>query len=370
MAPMVRFRGLRYNGCVERDRAVDWARGVAALAMIEGHATHGWASAAAKQTVAYDWTRVVATSPLPAFMLLAGMALRLRVGAAEVRGERPEAVRASIARRGLMVVLWGYAASALYAAIDGHQGLKTFLRADVLHVIGLSIGVLPLLCIPRALPVDAAAVTRRALGLSLAVMLLAPLYYALVPAPGGALRYLLAPLVRVPEVTLFPLLPMLAWTTVGFVVCDVIERARKRFSRDAVYAGAGLAALAVAFVCEGITRAMLGADGVLDDVHPAGIPNMIGYAARGLVLIGVGPLIVARLPELGRDAMTRLGRASLIAYVFHIPFCYGLPARPLRGNLQMHETIPYVLLLWAVSYGVVWAIELARAPRRAPTRSA
>jgi hypothetical protein len=51
--------------------------------------------------------------------------------------------------------------------------------------------------------------------------------------------------------------------------------------------------------------------------------------------------------------MTRLGRASLIAYVFHIPFCYGLPARPLRGALEMSETVPYVLLLWALSYAVV-----------------
>jgi hypothetical protein len=356
---------------MERDRAVDWARGMAALAMIEGHALHGWASAAAKQTEAYAWTRVVATSPLPAFMLLAGMAVRLRLGAAVARAEDPAVVRGAIARRGLTVVLWGYLASALYAAIDGHQGARTFLRADVLHVIGLSIACLPLLCVPGGKPLELGAVARRVLWVTLAVVLLAPVYYGLAPAPPLPLGYLLAPLVRVQDVTIFPLLPMLAWTTLGYLAGHLIALARERWSRDAVYAGVALVGLASAFACEQATRAMLAGGGVLSDVHPAGIPNMLGYAARGLVLIGVGPLLVARMPGRAQDAMTRLGRASLIAYVFHIPFCYGLPARPIKAALSMPQTVPYVLLLWVLSYGVVvlWGSWSARStPRPAAAR--
>jgi len=344
---------------MERDRAVDWARGLAALAMIEGHATHGWASAAAKTTTTYEWTRVVATSPLPAFMLLAGMALRLRLGVAAHRGEAPAVVRTSIVRRGLGVVMWGYLASALYALIDGHEGLRTLLRADVLHVIGLSIAALALCCIARAGAIDVRAVTRRAGVLTIVVVLGSPLYYALVPEPTGPWRYLAAPFVRVQDVTLFALLPMIAWTSIGMVVGDLVQRARSHVSRDVAYAGLALAGLVIAFACEQLTRVML-AGAPLDYVHPAGIPNMIGYAARGLVLIGVGPLLVARLPALAQQAMTRLGRASLIAYVFHIPFCYGLPARPLRGNLDMGQTVPYVLLLWALSYAVVMLTSMRR----------
>ncbi|MDH5674942.1 MAG: heparan-alpha-glucosaminide N-acetyltransferase domain-containing protein [Myxococcales bacterium] len=344
---------------MQRDRAVDWARGVAALAMIEGHATHGWASEAARQSAAYGVTRLVATSPLPAFMLLAGMALRLRVGAAEARGEGASALRRSIARRGMTVLLWGYASSVLYALLDGHQGLRTLLRADVLHVIGLSIASVAWLCVAGGAGVCAAAATRRALWLSLAVMVLSPLYYGLGvgPAEGSALGYLLAPLIRVPGVTIFPLLPMLVWTTLGFAVGDVLARARQRHSLERVYGSLAALALAVAICCQWLQRWLLGDGGVLDYVHPAAIPNAVGYAARGLVLIGVGPLLVARLPAGVQDRVTRLGQASLVAYIVHIPFCYGLPSRPLKGSLGMLECVPWVLSLWLLSYAAIAVVE-------------
>src|SRR5690606_26984836 len=78
----------------------------------------------------------------PAFLVLAGAAVAYRVDASIQRGESAARVRRSIIIRGLSVVAIGYLMSWGYAAMDGHEGLDTLLRADVLHVIGLSIVML------------------------------------------------------------------------------------------------------------------------------------------------------------------------------------------------------------------------------------
>ena len=340
---------------------MDWARGVAALAMIEGHAVHAWTRPEDKLELAYAATRVLATAPLPAFLLLSGMAVRLRLGAAATRDESPQVVRGRIVRRGMAVLLWGYAASAAYALIDGHDGLRTFLRSDVLHVIGLSIAALALLCCPATRPIDTRSASRRALWLSLALVVLSPVYYRFAPTPSGALGYLLAPFVHVPGISVFTLLPMLAWSGLGFVGGDLLFRARTRYSEVQVYGSAACLALLVAAIAQGLTDRLLGAQGVLDHVHLAGIPNTLGYAARGLLLIGVAPLLVRLLPSAVQAWITRLGQASLVAYVFHIPFCYGAPGAALRGSLSVLGCMPFVVLLVGLSYGaVVAAAQFAR----------
>ena len=78
-----------------RETGVDVARALASLLMIQGHAFHGWASPAARGTGAYGFTRLLGTFPLPAFLVLAGAALVLRLRAARARHEDPARVRAA-----------------------------------------------------------------------------------------------------------------------------------------------------------------------------------------------------------------------------------------------------------------------------------
>lgn len=360
-ATLADFRGTTVgmnDTSATRDHSVDWARGLAAIAMIEGHATQAWTSSAAKQSVGYAATRVLAACPLPAFLLLAGMALHLRLSLAQQRGELARVVQANILRRGVVVVGWGYAVSAAYAAMDGHDGLRTFLRADVLHVIGLSIIALALVCVDRTQPiVQVAKASRRALLVSVGVVVLSPVFYRFVPIPTTtSLRYLIAPFVRVPKVTVFPLLPMLAWAGCGFVWrAGLVRASATRWNRRAVYGLSALVALAVAIACDRIVLGALDPGQPLDDLHPAGMANVLGYAARGAVLIAVAPLVVSRLPRALQAFVTRFGRASLVAYVFHIPFCYGVLGAPLRGRLSLTGCVPYVVLLIAASYAVVVA---------------
>ena len=73
-----------------RIEGIDVARGVASLIMIQGHAYDGWVAPVHKESAAYLFTRLLGSLPLPAFLVLAGAAVVLRVDAARRKGERAE----------------------------------------------------------------------------------------------------------------------------------------------------------------------------------------------------------------------------------------------------------------------------------------
>ena len=164
---------------------------------VGGWGYDGWVADEHKASVAYQVTRVLGSLPLPAFLVLAGAAVALRVDAARRRDEDPARVRAAVVRRGLTVVLFGYLTSLAYAAIDGFDGLDTMLRADVLHVIGLSIAALGWLGIRR----DPRALRRAAVGLLGVPTALSPRLRPLGAAVSGPARYLVALFAGVPPVT-------------------------------------------------------------------------------------------------------------------------------------------------------------------------
>lgn len=354
-----------------RIESVDLARGVASLIMIQGHAFDGWVAPAYKASAAYLFTRVLGTLPLPAFMVLAGASLALRLRAADAVGEPASALRPRIVRRGLTIVAWGYAASWAYAVIDGHDGLPTLLRADVLHAIGLSIALLALWAVPARGPLLRGAV-RRGAGLAVAVTLLCPLLTPLTRDLSGPTRYLVALVSQVDGVTRMPVVPLLAWTAAGmaagaFVVGD---RPRLRLLLIALV-GLGLA-VAGHLATEGLLVAL---GGPLDRAHPAVIPGVVEYLGRGLLVLGLGGLAGLALPQRQRRWLVTLGRGSLVAYVVHIPFCYGTLAGPLAASADVAGALPFVLALMLLGYTAVVAAprlsELARTlvprPQRAPT---
>lgn len=67
----------------------------------------------------------------------------------------------------------------------------------------------------------------------------------------------------------------------------------------------------------------------------------------------------------GKDPpwLVRLGQGSLLAYAFHIPFCYGRLARPLAHRLNMLQASLWLLALGTLTYGVVLARDRYRMRR-------
>lgn len=357
----------------QRDRAIDHARGIASLIMIQGHAFHAWVAGAHKADPAYLFTRVFATLPLPAFLVLAGAGVVYRVRSAEQSGEPARALRRSLVGRGLQVVAVGYLVNLAYALLDGVDSLETLLRADVLQVIGLSIALLGLCAGGGSAPLSVARLVCRASLVALAVTVLcAPLtrlVASLALSWPLAARAVVAPLVDVPGLTRMPLVPLFAWCAAGSAAAAMLTPGGRKASPGRLLL---LALLSLALIALGdrATGWALG-EAVLTRRHHAVVWNVVEYAGRGLLVLGAGALLVARLPAGAQRLFSRLGRASLWAYVFHIPFCYGRLGLALRDEQTVLSALPYVLLLMAASYLVVelrlsWP-ELARvlAKRRA-----
>lgn len=357
-----------------RIEGVDVARGVASLIMIQGHAYDGWVAAEHKESAAYLFTRLLGTLPLPAFLVLAGAAIVLRVDAARARGEDASTVRRSVLLRGLGVLGWAYAVSFAYAAMDGVDGLDTLLRADVLHVIGLSIMAFALLAIGG---LGRRRMTIAALALLIVPTLLCPWLSPLGAEVHGPLRFAVALFVDVPGVTLMPFVPLVSWLAAGALIAMAMVRARESAppslagAPDRFFLIAGASALVVAIAASHATSLTVDAlGGTLTRAHPAVWLNVIDLAARGVLVLAIAALLSTRVPAAARRVLVRIGRGSLLAYVVHIPLCYGRAGELLRGRLDMATATLFVLLLMVFAWLVVLARDTWRARGRRPVSSA
>ena len=347
---------------------IDVARGVASLIMIQGHAYHAWVSPEAKQGAGYAFTRLLGTLPLPAFLVLAGAAVMLRVQSAERRQESASKVRGQLIRRGFEVILWGYGTNVAYALMDGWQSAWTFLRADVLHVIGLGIVLLAASGVRAGRgsdAVDSSRLWKAAAGWGVGLTLLSPLVNGWVlqtPEPGGLgwVGWPLAALVLdVPSVTVMPLVPLGTWSCVGVVVAAAMARSRRE-SGGAMVAGAGSPFL-LALGASSLVLSWLGSE-VTAQLWGAGLSrsdigiyvNVIDFGARGTLVLACAAGASSWLPERVRRVLVTLGQGSLYAYVFHIPFCYGAWGGRWRGSLSMMEASLGVIALSAASLLVVY----------------
>ncbi len=348
-----------------RVEGVDLARGLASLLMIQGHAYHGWVAPTARGE-AYALTRTLGTLPLPAFLALAGAAVTWRLDAGRRRGQDARELRAALARRGLQLLAYGYLVSFVYALMDGSRGGATLLRSDVLHVIGLSIAS-SALCVGAT--VAAFPFALRCLGLGVAVAAACPWVSDLDIPPY--LAPLAALFVDAPPYTRMPWVPLFAWFAIGAGAAAMMLALRNEgfAARRAGTSLLGLAALGSAGVLllslgawatDALTHAFAGP---LSRAHPAVWGNVVDLAGRGLLVLVAGATLSLVLPERVRRPLVRLGRGSLVAYVVHIPFCYGNLAAPLRHRASMTEAtlalIPLALAAWASVYA--WEALKARA---------
>ncbi|GAB4203848.1 MAG: hypothetical protein OHK0013_18330 [Sandaracinaceae bacterium] len=354
---------------------IDVARGLASAIMIQGHAYDGWVDEESKQTAAYLFTRLLGSLPLPSFLLLAGAAIALRVEAAIARREPPRAVRAALARRGLEVLVIGYAVNAVSALMDGWEGPETLFRADVLPLIGLCIATVALAGIG---PDADGALDRRRLALTGAALAVVPVVICPWVTPWsrsveGPARLALGLIAEVPEVTRMPFVPLAGWAGVGVLIGLFLVRAN-RLARSV--AGAPrhvlfalfVVALSVAVGFTHLTHVWVEASGrPLDRAHPAVIANAIELAGRGTLVLCAGAIATPYLPDALRRVLLRLGRGSLVAYVFHVPFCYGSLGAPIRGRLDMVEATVLVVLLEVASFGAVWVRDTFRDRRAGRT---
>lgn len=354
-----------------RVEGIDVARGLAGLIMIQGHAFHGWATPEAKQTGYYAFTRVLGALPLPSFLVLAGAAVALRVHAAAQRGESAERVRGQLIKRGLQVTLYGYLVNFVYMLMDGFESWDVLLRADVLQCIGLSIALMSFVGVRatgEAVAPSERLLGRWALGLGLIVTGIAPFVNRVSVAVDGPARFVVGLFADAPDVTRMPLVPLLAWFGFGVVVCQQMMRMNER---RASFPARGASrpylllllasGIALAYAGDVATDIMVDAlGGTLTRAHLAVWPNVFAYFGRGLVVLSVGALLTDLRSERAKRVFLRVGRGSLVAYVFHIPFCYGALGAPFINRLDMAEGTILVLALMVLSVLAVYLRDYLR----------
>lgn len=364
-----------YRGAVnakgpQRDLGIDVARGLAVLLMFQTHAYDAYVAAPFRASLGYRVTRELGASPAPSFLLLAGVGVALGELAMARAGASAAATRARFIRRGLEVVATGYLVNAVYALIDRSIAPQTLLRADILHVIGLSIVVVAALLVGRPGRAGVAvAVAIVALTLALPIALGDTLQRALPVTSswmGALLRAPLALFVDVPGYAHFPLFPLVGFTSLGVLVGRSLA-ALPTPARAGQALVALLLCVAAAAGLSFATRASVAALalGPLTRAHPAVVLNLADGTMRACAVLSLGLLLAAILPGRVLGPIVRLGRGSLFAYVVHIPGCYSALARPLVRRFDLLGASAALAVLAFATYLVVWARDAVRDRLRA-----
>lgn len=345
---------------MKRLGGLDLARGLACVGMIEAHAYDAYVDAPHRATAGFEVTRFIALLPLPLFLVLAGMGVALRIERARERGEAARGVQRELVRRGAQVLASGYALNVIYGLMDGARELASYLRFDVLHVIGASLMLVGCLLPGRARPQRAAVI------LGLAILLPSPWLNGLAAQLSSPLRFVLVPFVDIAPFTVMPLFPLAGWCALGVAIAPLCVRWPARVA---------LLALPVAVAAYVGMQAWLGADGsTLSRVHPAVWLNALDLGARALVVIGLSLVVYPRVAEtrFAVPALVALGTTSLWVYALHLPFAYGALGKPLRAmaDVSVLRATPWVLGLMALTYalvrGTTWLQDRWRAWRRGP----
>ncbi len=380
---------------------VDAMRGFAVIFMIFWHTVDGWLFDEARSLAIWDWLRLLGGLAAPLFHLLAGISMDLKSRADRSRGISFSVTRRGLVIRGLEVLTLAYALRFQMWAIDKGGflnpsgmvflvlglagifgvviglskldrnvprawaflagGLASYaiglvivhvytpshvaglLRIDVLHSLGASMVIVPLLAEPMKLferPVLAFA-----LGISVAAA--TPLLERIMPGPlpAAIAGYIAkwAPVGDERPATLFPLAPWLSFVFLGAALGPLMKRASSPDHSVRVMlalAGAGLV-LAIA-------------------LHPA---SPIGEAAARYAAIGAIDRVLYRtglclvvcalaLPGARIGPLCEMGRASLPVYWLHLELAFGIAARPIKQSLGWIAWAVLFALLLLLMWGV------------------
>jgi hypothetical protein len=174
-----------------------------------------------------------------------------------------------------------------------------------------------------------------------------------------------------------PLVPLFAWFAMGMAALRLLRSEGLR--RAGTAARLAVAGAPMVVLATGLVVALVGAVGfevgtyawvaqsgdALTRRHPAVWLNVLDLGCRGVAVLCLGAMLSVAVGPRLRGALVTLGRGSLVAYVVHIPFCYGRLGGSLVGGCTMAEASGYVVALIAFSWGSVYARDALRTRWRA-----
>jgi uncharacterized membrane protein len=328
---------------VSRRAYLDWLRGVAVLIMIEAHTLDSWTRAADRTRTDYTWAIVVGGFGAPIFLFLAGVALTLAAGSRLEKGMTETEVSARAHRRGWEIFGLAFLFR-LQAAVLGGGGLRSFLKVDILNVMGLSILATAMLwglvhsAVWRAIVLTTAAVATAMLTPIVRVMTLDWL-----PDPIEAYFR------PIPELSGFTLLPWGGFVLAGAAIGVWLDRARTPAEERRVIVWLALLGPIVAAAGYGLSL-----------LPPIYRETSFWTSSPTFFVLRVGVLITA-IPLAyawgtmvrGRSSLQELGIASLFVYWIHVEMVYGFLTWPIHRRLTFEQVLLAFAAFTVILYGLV-----------------
>jgi uncharacterized membrane protein len=329
---------------VTRRAYLDWLRGLAVLIMIEAHTLDSWTRAADRARTDYKWSIVVGGFGAPIFLFLAGVALALAVGSRVEKGMSAADAAARARRRGWEIFGLAFLFR-LQSAVLGAGGIESFLKVDILNVMGLSMlmsAVLWGMVRPRqwrfVLLTTAAA----------AMAMLTP-----VIRETTLLEWLPDPVEAyfkpIPVFSGFTLFPWAGFVLAGAAIGVWLDAART--PRDERRVILWLALIGPVLIATGYLTALL---------PPIYKETSFWTSSPTFFVLRVG-ILIAAIPVAyawtslirGRCPLQELGLASLFVYWIHVELVYGFITWPIHRRLTFEQALLAFVLFTVFMYGVV-----------------
>jgi uncharacterized membrane protein len=329
---------------VSRRAYLDWLRGVAVLIMVEAHTLDSWTRAADRGRSDYKWAIVVGGFGAPTFLFLAGVAMALAAGSRLDKGLSEAEVSARARRRGWEIFGLAFLFR-LQSAVLGGGGVRSFLKVDILNVMGLSMLGTALLW----------GLARRTITRVVVLVIAAAAMAMLTPIVRGTkvLDWLPDPIeayVRpIPEYSGFTLLPWGGFVLAGAATGLWLETART--PRDERRVIVWLALLGPALVAAGYAFSLL--PPIYRETN-FWTSSPTFFALRVGVLIAAIPIAYGWTTAVrGRSPIQELGIASLFVYWIHVEMVYGFLTWPIHRRLSFEQALVAFAAFTVFLYGLV-----------------
>ena len=329
---------------MSRRAYLDWLRGIAVLIMVEAHTLDSWTNAADRARGVYKWSIVVGGFGAPIFLFLAGIAIALAAGS-RLRKGMSEAEVATLARwRGWQIFVFALLFR-LQSAVLGGGGVQSFLKVDILNIMGLAM-VMTAVCWQLG---------RRTSGRALALIAAATAMAMLTPIirEKRLLEWMPDPIEAyfrpIPGLTGFALFPWAGFVLAGGAIGLWLDAAQT--PRDERRVIVALSCIGPALMVAGYAAALL---------PPIYRETSFWTSSPTFFLLRVGILVTA-IPiayawtavARGRAPLQELGIASLFVYWIHVEMVYGFPSWPIRRALTYEQALAAFAVFSVFLYGLV-----------------
>jgi uncharacterized membrane protein len=314
------------------------------LIMIEAHTLDAWTRAADRGRSDYKWAIVIGGFGAPTFLFLAGVALALAAGSRLHKGLSEAAVSARARRRGLEIFGLAFLFR-LQSAVLGGGGVRSFLKVDILNVMGLAMLATAVVwgLTQRTATRVVALVTA-----AMATAMLTPIVRV-----TKQLDWLPNPIEAyfkpIPEYSGFTLLPWGGFVLAGAATGLWLDTARTPHDERRVIVW--LALLGPALVVAGYAFSLMPT--IFREAN-FWTSSPTFFVLRVGVLIAAIPIAFAWTAVVrGRSPIQELGIASLFVYWIHVEMVYGLLTWPIHRRLAFEQAIVAFVLFTVLLYGLV-----------------